>query len=215
MLDQHRHDAVTRGHVLHWAHLYDPLANIVTLGRASALRDQTTDLAGLRPGERVLEVGCGTGEVAQRARARVGPEGEVVGVDPSADMIAVARKKATRAGLTIDYRIAAIEALPFADGSFDVVLSSLMMHHLPDDLKAVGLAEVRRVLKPGGRLLIVEFMRPRGLLARLAMRVLLHARLARGFQNLPAILAAAGFVDVRSGATRYTFLGFVAGHVPV
>jgi ubiquinone/menaquinone biosynthesis C-methylase UbiE len=214
MSDRHEHDAVTRGHVLHGAHLYDLMANVLTLGHASALREQTADLAALRSGERVLEVGCGTGEVAQRARTRVGPAGQVSGIDPSADMVAVARRKATRAGLSIDYQVALIEALPFADGTFDVVLSSLMMHHLPDDLKAVGLAEVRRVLKPGGRLLIVDFTRPRGLLSHVAMRILLHGRLAHGFQDLPGMLTGAGFGNVTSGTTRFPFLGFVAGRAP-
>ena len=214
MLAHHQSDAVTRGHVLHWAHLYDLLGNLVTLGRAAAMREQTADLAELRPGERVLEVGCGTGEVAQRARARVGPAGQVAGIDPSADMIAVAQRKAARAGLDIDYRVAAIEALPFPEASFDVVLSSLMMHHLPDDVKAAGLAEVRRVLRPGGRLVIVDFQRPGGWLSRLGMRVLFHGRLARGFQSLPGIVGAAGFVGVRSGPTGFEVLGFVSGHVP-
>src|SRR5207244_5874484 len=112
------------------------------LGRAAAMREQTVELAELRPGERALEVGCGTGEVAQRARVGVGADGHVSGIDPSADMIGVAQRKATRAGLDIDYRVGAIEALPYADASFDVVLSSLMMHHLPDALKSAGLAEV-------------------------------------------------------------------------
>jgi demethylmenaquinone methyltransferase/2-methoxy-6-polyprenyl-1,4-benzoquinol methylase/phosphoethanolamine N-methyltransferase len=214
MLAHHRPDAVTRGHILHWAHLYDLFGTIVTLGRASAMREQTADLAELRPGERVLEVGCGTGEVAQRARARVGPTGQVSGIDPSAEMIAVAQKKAARDGLDIDYRVATIETLPFPDASFDVVLSSLMMHHLPDDLKTLGLAEVRRVLKPGGRLLIVDFTRPSGWLSRLGMRLLLHGRLMRGFQNVPGMVVAAGFADVRSGTTRFDFLGFVSGRVP-
>src|SRR5919199_6968659 len=146
MVIQHTGDATTAGQVLHWAHVYDLFGNIVTLGRAAAMRDQTVDLAALRSGERVLEVGCGTGEVAQRARARVGPTGQVSGIDPSAEMIAVAQRKAARARLDIEYRVGAIEALPYPDASFDVVLSSLMMHHLPDDLKPAGLAEVRRVL---------------------------------------------------------------------
>jgi demethylmenaquinone methyltransferase/2-methoxy-6-polyprenyl-1,4-benzoquinol methylase/phosphoethanolamine N-methyltransferase len=209
MLTQHRGDAITAGHVLHWAHVYDLFGNLVTLGRAGRMREQTVDLAALRVGERVLDVGCGTGEVAQRARARVGPTGQVSGIDPSADMIAVAQHKAARAGLDIDYRVGAIEALPYPEASFDVVLSSLMMHHLPDDLKSAGLAEVRRVLKPGGRLLIVDFTRPRGWLSRLAMLLLLHGHLGRGFEDLAGIVAGAGFADVTSGQTRFDFLGFV------
>ena len=81
-------------------------------------------------------------------------------------------------------------------------------------MKSAGLAEVRRVLKPGGRLLIVDFQQPHGWLSRLAARLVLHGGIARGFQNLPAILAAAGFADVRMGPTRFSFLGFVAGRAP-
>jgi demethylmenaquinone methyltransferase/2-methoxy-6-polyprenyl-1,4-benzoquinol methylase/phosphoethanolamine N-methyltransferase len=178
------------------------------------MRDQTIELAGLRPGERVLEVGCGTGEVAQRARAGVGPDGQVSGIDPSADMIDVAHKKAARAGLDIEYRVGAIEALPYPDASFDVVLSSLMMHHLPDDLKSAGLVEVRRVLKPDGRLLIVDFTRPRRRWSRLVMRIVLHGHLGRGFEHLAPAVAAAGFTDVTSGRTRFDFLGVVSARVP-
>lgn len=214
MLSQHHRDAMTAGHVLHWARAYDLFGEIVTLGRASAMREQTLELAGLRPGERVLEVGCGTGEVAQRARVRVGPHGQVSGVDPSAQMIDVARNKAARAGLDIDYGIGAIEALPYPDASFDVVLSSLMMHHLPGDLKSTGLVEVRRVLKPGGRLLIVDFKRPRRWWSQLAMRLVLHGHLGRGFEHLPAIVAEAGFRDVTTRPTNFDFLGVVSAHAP-
>jgi ubiquinone/menaquinone biosynthesis C-methylase UbiE len=214
MVTQHRGDAMTAGHVLHWAHVYDLFGNIVTLGRAAAMREQTVELAALSPGERVLEVGCGTGEVAQRARSRVGATGRVSGIDPSAEMIALAQRKASRAGLDIDYRVGVIEALPYPDGSFDVVLSSLMMHHLPDDLKSAGLAEVWRVLKPGGRLLIVDFKRPRHWFSQLAMRLVLHGHLGRGFEHLPAIVASAQFTDASSGATRFDFLGFVAAKRP-
>jgi ubiquinone/menaquinone biosynthesis C-methylase UbiE len=137
----------------------------------------------------------------------------VSGIDPSAEMIAVARRKAARAGLSIDYRVAAIEALPFADASFDVVLSSLMMHHLPPDLKALGLGEVRRVLKPGGRLLIVDLKRPSGLLERLSLGGLIHHGIGSGVQDLPPVVAAAGFANVESGDTRFRSLGFVAARV--
>jgi len=213
MVGHHSH-AGTRGRVIHWAQFYDPLVTLLTLGRAPAMREQAADLAAIRPGESVLEVGCGTGELTQRARTRAGPTATVCGIDPAAEMIAVARQKAARAGLGIDYRVAAIEALPFAAATFDVVLSSVMMHHLPEDLKALGLGEVRRVLKPDGRLLIVDFKRPAGLLSRLALPILIHGGMTRGVQDLPPVVAAAGFADVTCGDTRFRALGFVSGRAP-
>jgi ubiquinone/menaquinone biosynthesis C-methylase UbiE len=218
MFGQHGHvtaaDATTRGHLIRWARLYDPLVNLVTLGRATAMRAQAADLAAIRPGESVLDVGCGTGELTRRALIRVGPTGRVCGIDPSAEMIAVARRKAARAGVGIDYRVAAIEALPLPDATFDVVLSSFMMHHLPDDLKPRGLAEVRRVLKPGGRLLIVDLKRPSGFLSRLTLTALIHHGMPLGVQDLPPVVAAAGFAEVESGETRFRSLGFVSARVP-
>jgi ubiquinone/menaquinone biosynthesis C-methylase UbiE len=178
------------------------------------MREEAADLAAIRPGESVLEVGCGTGELTRRARSRAGSAAIVAGIDPSAEMIGVARAKSQRAGLGIDYRVAAIEALPFVDASFDVVLSSLMMHHLPEDLKQLGLAEVRRVLKPGGRLLIVDMKRPTGFLSRLALPIVMHGGMTHGVQDLPAVVSGAGFVDVETGDTRFGPLGFVAAHVP-
>jgi demethylmenaquinone methyltransferase/2-methoxy-6-polyprenyl-1,4-benzoquinol methylase/phosphoethanolamine N-methyltransferase len=218
MIGHHSHavaDARTSGRLVRWARFYDPLVMLLTLGRAPALREQTADLAAIRAGESVLEVGCGTGELTQRARARTGPSGLVCGIDPSAEMIAVARQKAARAGLGIDYRIAAIEALPFADGTFDVVLSSMMMHHLPDELKTIGLAEVRRVLKPGGRLLIMDMKRSGGILSRLAVGGLVHSHTGHGVQDLPVLIAAAGFADIESGDSRWGPVGFVSAKVPV
>jgi ubiquinone/menaquinone biosynthesis C-methylase UbiE len=134
--------------------------DLVTGGRLRALRRKSLDLAELRPGEAVLDVGCGTGTLALEAQARVGDAGRVVGVDPAPKQLARARAKATRRGAPVEFRLGVIEALPFPDASFDAALSTLMMHHLPDDLKRRGLAEIARVLKPGGRLVVVDAEHP-------------------------------------------------------
>jgi len=207
-------DASTRGHLIHWARFYDASVFLCTLGRAGAMREEAANLAAIQPGESVLEVGCGTGELTRRARARAGSSAVVCGIDPAAEMIAVARAKSEPAGLGIDYRVAAIEALPFADASFDVVLSSLMMHHLPQDLKQVGLAEVRRVLKPGGRLLIVDMKRPSGRFGWLSLPLLVHRGMTHDVHDLPAVVSGAGFVNVETGNTRFRPLGFVSARVP-
>ena len=202
---------ITTGKTLHRARFYDPLGAILMLGRGRALRERTIALAHIVLGERVLEVGCGTGEIALRAKTRTGPRGSVAGIDPSPEMIAVARQKAARANLDVDYRVASVEALPFADATFDVVLSSLMMHHLPEEMKPRALAEIRRVLKPGGRLLIVDFQDPTSRLGRLQPVWLLHRRIPRILQDLPGLLEAAGFAGVEAGPSEFGYLGFVQG----
>ena len=129
-------------------------------GLGPRFRQETIRQAALRPGERVLDVGCGTGVLTRRAAEAVGLSGKAVGIDPAPKMIAMARKNASAERSNAEFRIAVIEDLPFEDNSFDCVLSSLMLHHLPPDLKLLGLGEVKRVLRPGGRLVLVDIGRP-------------------------------------------------------
>ena len=193
----------TRGFVWNWARRYDLLMELVTLGREQAFRQRIADLARLQPGESVLDVGCGTGTLAMVARQRVGETGRVSGIDPSPQMIARARRKAERARLAIDFQVGVIEQLAFPDQSFDVVLSTFMMHHLPDDLKRQGLAEIARVLKPGGRLLVLDMKGPAGPW---------KSRIA----DQPALMKEAGFSQVETGETRFSGfprLGFALGRI--
>jgi len=129
----HTHETApqTEGRMIRWAAYYDAFTNILTLGHIGMLRSMTIEKSQLKPGEKVLDVGCGTGGVTIPAKQRVGKTGGAAGIDPAPEMIAVARKKADRAKLDIDFRVGVIESLPYADASFDVVTSSLMMHHLP------------------------------------------------------------------------------------
>jgi ubiquinone/menaquinone biosynthesis C-methylase UbiE len=147
----------TEGWTIRWARLYDVGTVLLSAGRLPALHRKIVEVAGISPGERVLDVGCGPGRLTLRAGGAAGSKGEVCGIDPAPEMVELARRKAARAGLPVRFEVGAIESLPFPDNSFDVVLSSLMLHHLPDDLKRRGLAEVQRVLKPGGRLVAVDF----------------------------------------------------------
>lgn len=110
---------------------------------------ELVEVAALRPGERVLDVGCGTGIVARLADASAGP-GRVVGVDISPDMLAVAQ--ASSGDLPVEWKEADAHDLPFPDASFDVVLSQQVVQFLPDRQRA--LTEMRRVLRPGGRALV-------------------------------------------------------------
>jgi ubiquinone/menaquinone biosynthesis C-methylase UbiE len=147
----------TTGLVLHRAAQYDLLLWLLSLGRERAFRERALGLTHLSAGESVLDVGCGTGTLALAAKRQVGRTGHVLGIDASPEMISRAGKKAIKAGLEVDFRNALVESLPFCDGQFDVVLSTLMLHHLPGKLRSQCAAEVRRVLKPGGRLLAIDF----------------------------------------------------------
>lgn len=144
-----------RGALAPWR--YEASHNRWIGGRARAFREFTADLIAVAPGESVLDLGCGPGELAMTLARRVGPNGRVAGVDLSKALVAGARRKARRAGLAIDYRVASVEALPFADASVDVVVSSLVMHHLAPEVLARAVREIRRVLKPGGRVFVIDF----------------------------------------------------------
>ena len=202
--------AQTEGTLIRWAPYYDLAVNITTLGQARRLRHMTVDQALIKPDDSVLDVGCGTGDVTQLAKIRAGKNGRVFGIDPAPEMIAVARNKAVRKGLEIDFRVGVIESLPFPDASIDVVTSSLMMHHLPDDLKVRGLAESYRVLKPGGCLLIADFMRPTGsFLNHLFIAFTRHHGLKSGIEDLQKPLKDAGFSQITQLEEQILIIGFV------
>jgi demethylmenaquinone methyltransferase/2-methoxy-6-polyprenyl-1,4-benzoquinol methylase len=203
------------------APVYDAMNRLMTAGLDRRWRRLTVAEA-VRPGDRVLDACCGTGDLAVAALlvAR-----EVVGVDFSEAMLERARSKAP----AIEWLQADVLALPFEDGSFDAATVGFGVRNL-DDIEA-GLAELRRVLRPGGRLAILEITRPRGLLAPfyrlwfdvaipLAGRLLpggsaytyLPASVRRfpGPEQLAALLTTAGFEGVRF---RLLAGGIVALHV--
>jgi ubiquinone/menaquinone biosynthesis C-methylase UbiE len=158
-------------------------------GMFRKLRQRTINLARMQPGEQVLDVGCGTGTLAMEAARRVGRGGRVAGVDPGEQQITRARAKAARRHLPIEFQVGVIEQLPFPDQTFDVVFSTLMMHHLPAPLKRQGLAEIARVLKPGGRLVIADFKHKQ---ERQGQAARFHAGGSR-IQELETLLKEAGF----------------------
>lgn len=188
----------THGLVMKWqAPFYDWGCRAIGLGRN--FRNETLRHAALWPSGRVLDVGCGTGVLTRLAAQAVGPSGHVVGIDPSPGMLGVARRNAERANSRAEFKLAAIERLPFEDGSFDVVLSSCMLHHLPAELKREGLREVCRMLKPGGRFVAVDIDRPANPLWWLVIWPLLMMPTAainlRG--EIPDYLRSAGFEPVQ------------------
>src|SRR6266545_922106 len=94
----------TKGRPIRWATRYDRLVRLITFGKDKAFRERTADIAHIKPGDIVLDVGCGTGELTLAAKARTGSIGKVYGIDAAREMIEVARSKAARQGVDIDFR---------------------------------------------------------------------------------------------------------------
>jgi ubiquinone/menaquinone biosynthesis C-methylase UbiE len=115
------------------------------------LAHDLVEIAALRPGERVLDVACGTGVVARLAAQRVGTGGSVAGLDVNPGMLAVARSASTL-GVSIEWHESSAEAMPLPDGAFDVVLCQMGLQFVPD--RSAALREMRRVVAPGGRLIL-------------------------------------------------------------
>lgn len=167
-------------------------------GQVRQLRQKTISLARLQGEEQVLDIGCGTGSLAIEVQCRAGSSGRVVGIDPSPQQIARARAKAARRHLPIEFQVGVIEQLAFSDQTFDVVLSTLMMHHLPASLKRQGLAEIARVLKPGGRLIIADFKRKQ---ERAGQAARFHAG-GSSLHELATLVSDAGFTQLEMEQMR-------------
>lgn len=181
--------------------MYDPFTRLLGLRRHHAT---LIEQAAIRHGTRVLEIGCGTGNLALAAAARH-PAASVVGLDPDDDALARARRKAGRRRLDVRFDHGYAQELPYADASFDRVLSALMFHHLGADEKRAALAEVGRVLAPGGTLHLMDIGGPatassHGMIARLLRRSpVLDDNLG---DRIPELMTAAGLEGAAEVAHR-------------
>ncbi len=188
--------------------LYDPLVKLAGGDRA---RRALFDQAALRPGHRVLDVGCGTGSFAAMIKC-VHPEVEVAGLDPDPKALARASRKAEQGALSIRFEQGFSDRLPYPDASFDRVFSSFMFHHLPAEEKEPTLREVRRVLAPGGSFHLLDFGGPEagvhGLLTRLIHS---HERLKDNAEDhVVSLMKRAGLADARNVGHRAMLFGRIA-----
>lgn len=198
----------TTGSVFHAPLAYDVLLRILWRGAERVYREQVLDVARVDTGESILDVGCGTGTLALAAKRRVGNIGKVSGIDASAEMIARARKKAAKARTDIDLRIATAEALPFENGAFDAVLSTTVLHCLPRDARAQAIREMARVLRPAGRLLLVDFGGTPNARRSLMSHLGPHRRF--DLREIMPLLREIAVVHIRSGALGFSDLEFVS-----
>ena len=178
--------------------LYDPFVRITT--REMAFKRRLVEAAQLQPRQQVLDVGCGTGTLALMLK-RSEPGAIVVGVDGDEEVLAIARGKAEHQGVNIEFQVGLAGHLGYDSGTFDLIASSLVFHHLAPATKRAALADIIRCLKPGGRLLLADLG---GVPALAARTVLLPFRLFDGISNtadnfhgrIPMLMRDAGFDDV-------------------
>ena len=194
--------------------LYDGVVAATT--RERTFRVATIEQAGLRPGQRVLDLGCGTGTLAIEMARRC-PGLQLFGVDGDAEVLAKAEQKATRAGVEITWQQGLATRLPYPDASFDRAVSTLFFHHLAVEDKVSAARELHRVLRPGGQLHVADWGPPTSCLQRL---LFLPVQWLDGFANTSPQLAGgladafrqAGFEGVEVTRRIPTPLGTMALH---
>lgn len=208
-------DLKTTGATISWARFYDIFVNFLLLGQQRRFRESMLTLAHIQPGEKVLDVGCGTGTLAIMAKQRSHASVQIHGQDAAPEMIERARQKARRSGVDVDFKPGLAEAISFPDNTFDLVMNSLMVHHLPGDLKSKAFAEMYRVLKPGGRLLIIDFEPPKGGLLKTVLTILLGDMTSIDNTHIPPLVSAAGFQNVKLGPSGSRLASAITAIKPV
>jgi ubiquinone/menaquinone biosynthesis C-methylase UbiE len=183
---------------------YDLLSRLLGIQR---VHQRLLDQAELTDDQRVLEIGCGTGNLTIRAK-RAHQGAEVTGSDPDPLALARAKRKARQLS-DIRFEQGYAQRLPYEDGEFDRVLSSMMLHHLHDDEKPAAAAEIFRVLRPGGRLHLVDIGGAMTAHEGLAARLMMHNRHAGANlgDSIPRLLRAGGFECTQLATERHRILG--------
>jgi ubiquinone/menaquinone biosynthesis C-methylase UbiE len=178
-----------------------------TFGREHILRRMTVELAGVKTGDTVLEVGCATGTLTLAAKQAAGPTGQVFGIDIIPGMIEASQRKAAQANAEITFKVGSIDSLPFPDNHFDEVMCSFMIFHMSDETRRKGIAEIQRALKAGGRLLLLDLALPPQPFQRWIARKLLGFSAEDDLRKLIPLMEASGFSDMEYGSAKFRILG--------
>jgi ubiquinone/menaquinone biosynthesis C-methylase UbiE len=200
MSTEHLKDTPTPGKFVGHGSSHSLFGAVFLGGRRSRVFNQLAAASGGRPGDHVLDVGCGSGYFTRVMAETVAPGGTAHGIDPSGDAIAQAERITTLDNCTFSGGIA--EALEAPDGSYDVVVSSLMIHHLPEPLRPRAIGEMLRVLRPGGSVLIADSRPPATRIGRYLVRTHSPEMAENPVHLLDPMVREAGFEQIRSGDLR-------------
>ncbi len=186
---------------------YDSYMRRVTFGRENQLREKTLNRAGVKSGDWVLEVGSGTGTLAIAARKKVGVSGKVNGIDVIPGMIEVSKQKALQANEDVSFDLGSIADIPFEANTFDVVLCSFMIFHVAEKTRQKGIAEIHRVLKPQGKLFIVDLGLPQGSFQKTLAKTFLGFMIDHELEELTPSFQENGFTEITNGKVDFRLLG--------
>ncbi len=196
----------SQGIIIHDPSNYDGLMRMLLRGKEEELREYTVSRANLKAGETVLDIGCGTGLLALTAKKKVGDQGAVTGIDPSPEMVAFARDRAIGQDSKVQFEEGTIQQLRFNDNSFDAVFCSLVVHHVPESARDRGIQEIFRVLKPGGRIIMVEFAPPESRFKRFLWFFILGHMVFEKMEQYSDLLNRGHFSSISIENTRWSVL---------
>jgi ubiquinone/menaquinone biosynthesis C-methylase UbiE len=200
-------DTIMKSRMEKMVNSYDKYMNKITLGREDALRTMTVTLAQVNPGDCVLEIGCATGTLSLAAKRQAGPTGSVFGIDIIPGMIEVSRNKAAQAKLDVTFQLGNIEDIPFPNEYFDVVMCSFMIFHMSEKVRNKGIKEIYRVIKPQGRLLVLDLALPTQPASRRILKLLLGFMLKHDLKELQPIMESSGFSQIEIAQAKFRVLG--------
>jgi ubiquinone/menaquinone biosynthesis C-methylase UbiE len=186
---------------------YDSYMQKITLGRDELLRERTIQKSEIKEGDTVLEVGSGTGTLSLAAKRKAGKSGNVYGIDIIPGMIELSKQKAKNVDEDITFTLGNIVEIPHEDNKFDVVMCSFMIFHVSEQTRRKGISEIYRVLKPGGRLFIVDLGLPKGSFQRTIAKLMLGFMINHELDELEPLFTQNRIINVESGKIDFNVYG--------
>jgi ubiquinone/menaquinone biosynthesis C-methylase UbiE len=189
---------------------YDSYMRKITFGRENKLREMTVNLAQVKPGDCVLEIGCGTGTLTLEAKRKAGPTGSVYGIDIIPGMIERSQQKAAQANLDVNFQLGSIDSIPFPENRFDVVICSFMIFHMSEQVRKKGIEEIFRVLKPHGRFMVLDLNLPVRRISRALMKLFLGFMFKHDLKELIPLMESSGYSGIELQQAKFRVFGLPA-----